>query len=86
MKIKDGFIIQEIAGKSVVVATKDEALDFNLIIHLNDSAKLLFNALKEEKEEKQLVELLMNVYDVSLEVAQKDVKEFVKILKDKNII
>ncbi len=48
MKIKEGFIIKEIAGKNVVVTTGDEALNFNMIMHLNDSAKLLFEKLKQK--------------------------------------
>ncbi|NLN50287.1 MAG: PqqD family protein [Acholeplasmataceae bacterium] len=86
MKIKPGFIIKEIAGRSVVVATGDEALDFNFIIHLNDSAKLLFEALKEEKSEEDLVKLLTDTYDVSFYEAEKDVAAFIETLKEKGIV
>ncbi|MDD2575470.1 MAG: PqqD family protein [Acholeplasmataceae bacterium] len=86
MKIKEGFIVKEIAGKNVVVTTGDEALNFNMIMHLNDSAKLLFEKLKQGSSEEELVELLMDHYDVGLEVATRDVKGFIQVLIDKNII
>lgn len=86
MKIKEGFIVKEIAGKNVVVTTGDEALNFNMIMHLNDSAKLLFEKLKQGSTENELIELLMDHYEVELEVATKDVKGFIQVLIDKNIL
>lgn len=86
MKIKEGFIVKKIAGKNVVVTTGDEALNFNMIMHLNDSGKLLFEKLKEGSTEEALIELLMEHYDVELETATRDVKGFIQVLIDKNII
>jgi len=86
MKIKEGFIVKEIAGKNVVVTTGDEALNFNMIMHLNSSAKLLFETLKDGSTEEQLIQLLMDTYDVDLEVATRDVRGFIQVLTDKNIL
>ena len=86
MKIIEGVIVKEIAGKNVVVTTGDEALNFNMIMHLNDSAKLLFEKLKQGSTTEELIELLMDHYEVELEVATKDVKGFIQVLIDKNIL
>lgn len=62
-------------------------VDFDYIIHLNDSAKLLFEALMEDDlEEKDLVNILLDNYEVEEDVAAKDVSEFVEMLKLNDII
>lgn len=87
MKIKKGYLVKEVAGENVVVSTEKREIDFDYIIHLNDSAKLLFEALMEnDLTEKDLVNILTNNYEVSKEVATKDVIEFVEMLKVNGIL
>lgn len=87
MKIKKGYLVKEVAGKNIVVSTEKKELDFDYIIHLNDSAKLLFEALMEnELEEKDLVKLLIDNYEVTNQQATADVKEFIELLKVNEII
>lgn len=87
MKIKKGYLVREVAGENIVVSTEKREVDFDYIIHLNDSAKLLFEALMEDDlEEKDLVNILLNNYEVEEDVAAKDVSEFVEMLKLNDII
>jgi len=87
MKIKKGFLVKEVAGENVVVSTEKREIDFDYIIHLNDSAKLLFEALMEDDlTEKDLVKILTDNYEVSKEVATQDVIEFVEMLKVNSIL
>lgn len=86
MKIKEGFIVKQVAGKYVVVSVGEEALNFNLIIHLNESGKLLFETLKEGATEEELIKLLLDTYDVDEQRAKQDVFSFVSILKEKGIL
>lgn len=87
MKIKKGYLVREVAGENIVVSTEKREVDFDYIIHLNDSAKLLFEALMEDDlEEKDLVNILLDNYEVEEDVAAKDVSEFVEMLKLNNII
>lgn len=87
MQIKKEFIIREIAGKNVVISTGKKALDFDYIIHLNDSGKLLFETLLEKDcTVDDLVAVLMAEYDVDEKQALQDVNDFVKMLKEKDIL
>ena len=81
MKIKDGFILSEVAGQTVVVAVGKMAKQFNGCIKLNPSSALLWKTLQKGATEEQLVETFMNEYDVQLEQAKEDVKEFVANLE-----
>ena len=51
MKIKEGFILKEIAGSYVVVPVGDDLVDFSLMITTNETGAFLFNLISEGKDE-----------------------------------
>ena len=87
MKIKEGFILREIAGSFVVVPVGQNLVDFSSMITLNETGAFLWNALSEETSEEQLCHKLLSEYEgVSKEEALGDIRDFVKILNEKNIL
>ncbi|MBO5743716.1 MAG: PqqD family protein [Clostridia bacterium] len=87
MKIKDGFILREIAGSFVVVPVGQNLVDFSTMITLNETAAFLWNCLSEGASEEELCEKLLSEYEgVTKEDALADIKEIVKILEEKNIL
>lgn len=80
MKVKDGFILHEIAGQTVVLPTGDE-LNLNMMITLNDTGKFLWERLQEETDEAALVAALLSEYDVDQATAATCVSDFVAGLK-----
>ena len=87
MKIKEGFILKEIAGSFVVVPVGQNLVDFSSMITLNETGAFLWNALSEEASEEQLCEKLLSEYEgVSQEEALSDIRDFVKVLNEKNIL
>jgi sensor domain CHASE-containing protein len=86
MKIKEGFVLKSVAGEHIVVPVGNKAIDFNGLITLNKSGKLLFESLKEEKTLEDLVNILLTHYEIDELTASNDVVSFVDILKSKDII
>ena len=86
MKINPNYILRNIAGEHVVVPTGEEGVNFNGIITLNESGKLLFETLKTGVQSKDLVDVLINKYDVNLSQAQEDVEAFLETLRSKNVL
>ena len=87
MKIKEGFILREIAGSFVVVPVGQNLVDFSSMITLNETGAFLWNALAEDVSEDELCKKLLSEYDgVSEEDALCDIKDFVKILEEKDIL
>jgi len=85
MQVKDGLKIKKVSDYYLVV--KDDVnLDFNKVITLNKSGKLLFESLKEPQTTESLTNVLLNTYDVTEEQAIKDVKSFLNILKENNLL
>lgn len=82
MKLKDGFVMQDVAGQTTVIATGKARDDFYGIINLNKTGKFLWQALGEECSEDELVARLVDAYDVSTEQAEKDVAAFLAPLRE----
>lgn len=87
MKIKEGFILKEIAGSFVVVPVGDDLVDFTLMITTNETGAFLWNCLSEDRSEQQLVDMLKSEYE-GADDAQlaADVAEFVALLKENNVV
>jgi hypothetical protein len=77
MKIKDGFMVREIAEQYVVVPVGAEVVSFNGMMHINESGMLLFRQLQKGCTEDDLVQLLLDTYDVTGEQAKQDVGNFI---------
>lgn len=85
MQVKDGLKIKKVSDYYLVV--KDDVnLDFNKVVTLNKSGKLLFESLKEPQTTESLTNVLLNTYDVTEKQAIKDVKSFLNILKENNLL
>jgi hypothetical protein len=86
MKIKNGFVIREIAGQSVVVALGEASRSFNGIIKLNETGRVMWNVLSQGAKKEDVVTKILSEYDVDRETVEKDVDAFVNTLKENNIL
>ncbi len=86
MKIKDNFILRKISDAFVVVPIGDAVVDFSGLINLNETGAFLFKKLQDGAEEKDLVNALLNEYDVDENTAKEDVKKFIDKLKDADLV
>lgn len=86
MKIKDGFILREVAGSFIVVAVGDRAKEFNGIINLNETGAFLWEKLSKGADEKQLLDALLSEYEVDENTAEADVKNFVSKLEEAGLL
>ncbi len=86
MKIKEGFVVREIGGKSVAVATGALSREFHGMVTLNGTGKFLFEALKTETDVDTLVNKLMSEYEVDENTAKAAVIAFTDTLKREGIM
>ena len=85
MKLKNGFLLREVAGQKVVLPT-DGALDLNMMITLNDTGAFLWEKLQSETDEAALTAALLKEYDVDEATAQKSVAAFVQKLSENDFL
>lgn len=86
MKIKQGFMLREVAGTYVVVAVGKASHDFNGVINLKGIAPFLWEKLQEDVSYDQLVDMVLNEYDVSKDIVSRDVESFLNKLKEANLL
>jgi hypothetical protein len=82
MKIKNGFISRQVAGNNIVVAIGEQSKVFNGVIKLNESGLILWNKLVGGANEAELVQALLDEYDIDTAIAEADVKRFIGELRD----
>ena len=85
MKLKQGFIMREIAGETILVPSGDE-LKLNMMITLNDTGKFLWQRLEAGADMDELVQAMLEEYDVDEETARAGVEGFVAKLRDKDFL
>ena len=86
MKIKDGFILREVAGSYLVVAVGNAVKEFGGIVNLNKTGAFLWRLLEKSSTESEMVDALLNEYEVDRETAEKDVKAFVEKLTEAKLV
>lgn len=85
MKIRDGFVVRKVAGVNVVISLETRADDANCAIRLNDTGLLLWEQLVVGAEKEALVKMLLDTYDVTEDIARRDVDAFIKLLESANV-
>lgn len=86
MKIKQGFILREVAGNYIVVAVGSAVKEFNGVINLNETGAFLWKKLQDGADEEGLVQALLSEYEVEEDLARKDVRAFVEKLQGAKLL
>ncbi len=87
MKIKEGFILKEIAGSFVVVPVGQNLVDFSAMITTNETGAFLWNELQNDSAPEELCQKILAEYRGITEAeALSDIEEFVNSLKENNIL
>ena len=87
MKIKDGFVLTEAAGNSLVVAVGDMADKFSGYIKLNSTGAFIWKLIeKKDLSVDELAAAMVAEYDISEEIAKRDILAFEKTLGTAGIL
>ncbi len=86
MKVKEDFLLREVAGCFVVVPVGKATVDFNGMLNLNDTGAFLWENLQEETTKQELVEKLLSAYEITEDIASRDVDLFIKKLEDADLL
>lgn len=81
MKLKENFVLRQVAGSYAVLAVGAASVDFNGMLTLNESGALLWRALEQGADRPALLAALTAEYDVSDAQAEQDIDEFPSILQ-----
>lgn len=81
MKLKEGFITYNTGDENLLVATGEAGKSFNGIVRNNETAAFIAELLKDEITEEEIVNRILDTYDVDENTAKKDVKRLLDTFK-----
>ena len=82
MKIKEGFMLRNVADNYVVVPMGKEAADFNGMITLNETGAFMWKCLEKGCTKEELVEKVLEEYEAEKEQVLQSVERFVKEIEE----
>ncbi len=87
VKIKSGYILREVAENNVVIPVGEETVNFNGIMTLNDSGAFLWSILSaRDVDEKELVDAMLEEYEIDEKTASEDIKDFIATISEKGFL
>ncbi len=87
MKTKKGFILRSLGNEFILVAEGLEAADANHMVSMNESAAYLWRSVKgKDFDADTLADLLLEEYDITREVAEKDVASLIQTWRDAGVV
>ncbi len=81
MKLKEGFVLRQVAGSWIVLPVGAASVDFNGMVSLNETGALLWQALEKGGDRAALTDALTAEYEVDRAEAERHVEEFLETLK-----
>ena len=81
MKVKQDFMLCEIAGENVVVPYGAAASSFRGMLRLNGTGTALWKMLENGAEESELVQMLVKEFGADEAAAKADTAEFLEKLR-----
>lgn len=86
MKVTKDIVMRDIADETILVPVGELAKRFRGIMSLNEGGRLLWKQLMEGCSRGQLVESLLETYEVEEDVACKDVDAFLADLRKAGVL
>ena len=86
MKIKKELVKRDIAGDTILVPVGKTVYDSNGLFILNELGAFLWDRLEAANSEEELLSAILEEYEVTEDVAKKDLSAFLDKLRELGII
>ena len=86
MKINQNIIHREIAGEHILLPIGEFALQYSGVFAITEVGADIWEMLQNGKNIQEITTALMEIYDVKKEVLEKDIDEFLQMLRENDLI
>ena len=86
MRLIGDLVLQKMSDKYLLVPTGKAVDVFNGVIKMNETSKIIYDAIKSEKKKEDIVDELINKYQISNEDSILYVEEVVNKLKEIGVL
>ena len=77
MKIKEGFLLREIAGTHIVVPIGERVIDFKGMMVLNSVSADVWSFLSEHRSYEEILEYILGLYEVDRQTVENDLNDLI---------
>ncbi len=86
MKIKGEFVLRKIAGDNILVPVGISSMEINGLITMDEVGVFIWKEIEDGKNDKQILQDILDKYEVEESEAQKDLEEFLEKLEQSGLI
>ena len=86
MKIKEGFLLREIAGTHIVVPIGERVIDFKGMMILNDVSADVWVFMGEHRSYKDILDYILDTYEVDKHTAEGDLNNLIEQMEESGVL
>ena len=86
LKLDKEYVLRQIGDDYVIVPVGKAAMGFNGMITVNETGAFLWEQLVEGINKEELLQTMVETYEVTQEEAERDIDEFLDVLYKHNIL
>ena len=86
MRLKKEFMIREVAGQDVIIATGTEAMKYNGLLTVSPVGRFLLENYQNVQGISELIQMVLDEFEVDRETATKDTVGFTKTMLERGFI
>lgn len=86
MKIKEGFMLRNVADNYIVVPVGKASLEFKGLINLNGVGAFIWECLEKETTREEVIDKVIKEYNIDNELATRDVNNFINKLVEAKLL
>lgn len=86
MRVRQGFVLRKICGEYVIVPTGEITIEFNGLMTVNEVGAFLWGKLNEHVSFDELLQAVLDEYEVDEVTAKADLQEFIEYLNKYQVL
>ncbi|MDO5550878.1 MAG: PqqD family protein [Lachnospiraceae bacterium] len=86
MRMKKGFVLREVAGQFMVIATGEASRQFHGMIRLNQTGKEIWQGLSDGLTEEEIAGKLVQSYGIEKSQAAEDVRNMIRQMAEEGFL
>jgi len=86
MKIKEGFLLREIANTHVVVPVAERVIDFKGMMILNGVSPAIVEYMREHRTQEEILAYILDEFDIDKETAENDLNKLIDQMEANGVL
>lgn len=86
MKVNKNFVVRQIADEYIIVPIGEAVINFNGMVTVNEVGKFIWEQLYNDLAKEELLQKIIQEYDIDEQTAAEDMEEFLEKLKQGGLL